>query len=264
MTNKTRGWKQAKCVLVLTMLICMLQATVLAQSPSYHAQNHEVGLRSLIIGNNITTYTTSFGGTGDERQISLGAQAYYLHLNDHHTFWRASAGLQTNHYDSHDVAVFETGSEHWTATSNSTAIGAEFAVGKELPIISKPVLERLKLRLGVSISEVAKLTSKSINTHQAMDTLFNVLWITETKSEGESSMTTMAKIFFQGQYRVFKQCFVGLEWGFGPTFSIRDTPVSNSAIGTNPVGDPVSHLRSSSFSWRSSLGVPSFSIGYSF
>ncbi len=249
---------------LFALLLATLTFTMLAGQAVVTPFGHrEIGLR------NINWTQANGNGSSDDgyaRQlavVSYGAELFYLKTTPKLTFWRGSLGL------GHQVSSIDVQDHRFTSTlivsgyhEKLTAFGS-FAIGRQLPQFTKPGLRRLRLRAGLELHLESLLADNSWSTSQLIDANLITIQRRSSVDDAQLDLFAQAAILFQGEFRLFKQCFVGIEWSFGPSMWIQQSESHFSTAGLQP-STKTTKSREFGVTLPTHLFPPSLSIGYSF
>ncbi len=243
----------------IAFFVLLLQQGLHAQTPQYHEENYEIGVRSLGLSRGTEVEDDGQGHTGSYHGLSIGLQVYYVHRNEKHNFWRITAGGLGHHSLSVRERKLSVGSERFESELTKLNTSAELALGKELPMIDKPFFKNFRLRAGLALAASCDLYERERKESSTLDDNGNLLTTSEGISPGRFEIASYVKAMFQAQFRVYKACYVGLEWTYGPNFSFQW--LSAAALLQN---DPSFKRNSIFVNWVPGLTPPLFSVGYSF
>jgi hypothetical protein len=251
-------------VLVLLIGCCMASQQVHAQTDTTALRNREFGIslsniRFLHIGsqpNSQNETSSSFR--------NIGPQLFYLKTNANQVFVRVGIGMNLLLSSSTGLTYRDTTTIWRTNRNNRSSISFFGGFGKQFAGKNRPFWGRFRGRLGVGVGGHVQVAGRGISHFEEYGPTGNL--VTETtysqRVGGQTLLNPM--IFGQLEFRLFKQCYLGAELGFGPI--VKFTYGRNASwIGNmiNPTAISSSNL-GFSFEWPHAINIPTLSLGYSF
>jgi hypothetical protein len=245
------------------LVFCLLFSPLLlrAQGPTYHPWNLEVGLRST----HLSPYYQSaevFTYLNDKR-LALGWEVYLLQRTAKYRFSRIAVGYSSNtrsNIRAAQIVSNPTLNEH---SFYQSAFTVEGAYGWELPVIQRKLADRLRFRTGLSLAiqfnqnQVLRVYQE--NAQDAYGYTHRIVW---------GGSLWMPAVFLQTQFRLFKGAFVGMECRYGPRFRGGRIHMRSDDLISGPYGYFLergsSQIESFLATFPVTLGIPSFSLSYSF
>jgi hypothetical protein len=209
------------CGHLLALVCWAISATPAhAQSAFTPFPSREIGLQSVVINRTQDRVTGSTSLALNSISTALGASAFYLKRNEKSSFWRASLG-----FSGINRSLIQTVTEDSVVRNTSNNLHEfhtqlSFAVGKEIPQIQRRFLNRLRLRTGIQLFTDFTLSSKAVKVLQETNLSGSNNIASAEKDRVNYANTNALLVFFQSEFRLAKQLYVGLEWSFGPYLTI--------------------------------------------
>lgn len=243
----------AQQIFIPLFLACLTFGGVQAQIADSSAAPWEIGLQlNNIQYQNIDLFHPESASENKARSFHI--QAFAIHTLPRNRFLRGALGLNWSKNEVKNLRFDMLPT--MTVAANSADLTAGFAYGYQFPQSPKPILNRLRMRVGLNLELGMLLGQSYLQTYYQYDSA-GVATLHRNTSDHVNYFNMSPQGLFQFEVRVLAGLHLGLEWRYGPSFSMRKSLDSDYAQGS-------STRRFTNLSWSTNFYTPTFSIGYSF